>query len=368
MIIKNGKVFDENGRFVEKEIYIRDGRIVACREEVTDGEVVDASGLKVIPGLVDVHSHGAFGHDFSDGDTEGLRCVLRYEKRNGITSYCPTSMTLGLDKLLAIFQTAVEAQNTPDGARIMGIHMEGPFLDAAKKGAHEAAYIACPTETMWKSCQNAANGLIKLLTLAPNAEGAMEFIDKYHDQVHISLGHTAAGYEVAKEALKRGAAHITHLYNAMLPMGHREPGMIIAAVEDEKCMAELISDGIHIHPAVARNTFRMFGRDRVILISDSMMATGMENGTYQLGGQKVTMKDRRATLDDGTIAGSATNLFECMRQAIAFGVPEEDALLAATRNPARSIGADDCVGVLAPGRYADILLVDENYQIVKIIG
>lgn len=368
MVIKNGRVFDENGRFVEKEIYVKDGRITDGREEGTEDEVVDATGLKVIPGLVDVHSHGAFGHDFSDGDTEGLRAVLRYEKQHGITGYCPTSMTLGKERLMSIFHTAVEAQNTPEGARILGINMEGPFLDAEKKGAHEAKYIACPTEIMWNSCQKAADGMIKLVTLAPNAEGAMDFIDRYHDQVHISLGHTSAGYDVAKEALKRGADHITHLYNAMLPMGHREPGMIIAAVEDEKCMVELISDGIHIHPAVVRNTFRMFGRDRVVLISDSMMATGMENGTYQLGEQEVTVTDGKATLADGTIAGSATNLFECMRRAMAFGVPEEDALLAATRNPARSIGADDRVGVLAPGRYADILLVDDEYHIVKIIG
>lgn len=368
MIIKNGRVFDENGRFVEKEIYIKDGRIVASKDEVTDDEVIDAAGLKVIPGLVDVHSHGAFGHDFCDEDTEGLRCVLRYEKENGITSYCPTSMTLGSDQLQRIFRTAVEAQGTPGGARIVGVNMEGPFVDEAKKGAQESRYIACPTDEMWNICQEAAGGLIKLVTLAPNVKGAMEFIDKHHNQVHISLGHTAAGYDVAKEALERGADHITHLYNAMLPMGHREPGMVIAAVEDEKCMVELISDGIHIHPAVVRNTFRMFGRDRVVLISDSMMATGMANGTYQLGGQEVTMKDRRATLVNGTIAGSATNLFECMRQAMAFGVPEEDALLAATKNPARSIGVDDQVGVLASGRYADILLVNDEYQIVKIIG
>lgn len=368
MIVKNGKVFDENGRFVEKELYIKDGRIVGSREEVTDEAVIDAAGLKVIPGLVDVHSHGAFGHDFSDGDTEGLRCILRYEKKNGITSYCPTSMTLGLDQLKTIFKTAVQAQDTPDGARIVGINMEGPFLDEEKKGAHVAKYIACPTETMWKSCQEAAKGLIKLVTLAPNTKGAMEFIDKYHDEVHISLGHTAAGYDIAKEALKRGADHITHLYNAMLPMGHREPGMVIAAVEDEKCMVELISDGIHIHPAVVRNTFRMFGRERVVLISDSMMATGMENGTYQLGGQEVTVKDGKATLADGTIAGSATNLFACMRRAMSFGIPEEDALLAATKNPARSIGMEDQVGSLAPGCFADILLVDDEYRIIRQIG
>lgn len=368
MIIKNGKVFDENGRFTEKEVYIRDGRIVASREELTDDTVIDAAGLKVIPGLVDVHSHGAFGHDFSDGDTEGLRCVLRYQKEHGITSYCPTSMTLGISRLQTIFHTAVEARETADGARIVGINMEGPFLDEGKKGAHDAKYIAFPTSEMWEACQEAADGMIKLVTLAPNAKGAMEFIDRYHDQVHISLGHTAAGYDTAKEALRRGADHITHLYNAMLPMGHREPGMVLAAVEAENCMAELISDGIHIHPAVVRNTFRMFGRERVVLISDSMMATGMENGTYQLGGQEVTVTDGKATLADGTIAGSATNLFDCMRRAMSFGVPEEDALLAATKNPARSIGVDDQVGVLAPGRYADILLVDDEYRIVRQIG
>ncbi len=365
MIIQNGRVFDESGTFVEKDLYIKAGKIVAAKEEVTDETVVDARGLKVIPGLVDVHSHGAFGHDFSDGNVEGLRCILRYEKENGITSYCPTSMTLGLKQLQAIFHTAVEAKDTEGGARIVGVNMEGPFVDEARKGAQAAKYIACPSDEIWNSCQKAAGGLIKLVTLAPNVDGAMEFIDRYHDQVHISLGHTAAGYEVAAEALRRGADHITHLYNAMLPMGHREPGMIIAAVEDENCMVELICDGIHVHPAVIRNTFRMFGRDRVVLISDSMMATGMANGTYQLGGQTVTMKDRKALLADGTIAGSATNLFACMRLAMDFGVSEEEALLAATRNPARSIGVDDQVGVLAPGRYADILLVDDAYRIVK---
>ncbi|MGI6093800.1 MAG: N-acetylglucosamine-6-phosphate deacetylase [Lachnospiraceae bacterium] len=368
MIIKNGWVFDENGTFTKKDLYIANGKIVGSLEEVTDGEVIDASNLKVIPGLVDIHSHGAYGHDFSQADTQGIQKILCYEKQNGITSYCPTSMSLPFGKLQAIFKTALEAQNTRDGARILGIHMEGPFLSMEKRGAHEAGYLIPPADDVWHAFQTAAEGLIRLVTIAPETAGAMEFIDRYHEQVHISLGHTGAGYEMAKEAFQRGADHVTHLYNAMIPMGHREPGMVLAAVEAEHSMVELISDGVHVHPAVVRNTFRMFGRDRVVLISDSMMAAGMEDGMYQLGGQKVKVADQKAMLEDGTIAGSAVNLFTCMLRAMAFGVPEEDALLAATKNPAKSIGMDDLVGVLAPGRYADILLVDDTYQIKKIIA
>ena len=198
-------------------------------------------------------------------------------------------------------------------------------------------------------------------------EGAEEFIRELHNETVISIGHTAADYDCAAQAMKQGAVHVTHLYNAMNPMGHREPGVIGAAADNEDCMVELIGDGIHIHPATVRNTFRLFGDSRVILISDSMMATGMENGKYELGGQEVTMKDRKATLADGTIAGSATCLFNCMKSVISMGVSEREAILAATANPARSIGIFDEVGSLTPGKRADIVLADEELNIVKVL-
>ena len=367
MIIENGLVFQEDGSFAKKDLYIENGKIVSTLDEVTDKTTVDASGLKVVPGAVDVHSHGAFGHDFSDADVEGLKIVLRYEKSHGVTSYCPTSMTLPKETLLKIFETATLAGDAADQARIVGINMEGPFIEPKRKGAHVEGYIVKPDVEFFRECNAKSGNLIKLVTLAPNVEGADEFIKELKDEVMISVGHTTADYDTALAAIKGGAYHVTHLFNAMPPFVHRDPGVVGAAADVEECMVELICDGIHIHPAAVRNTFRMFGSERVVLISDSMMATGMENGTYELGGQEVTMNNKKATLKDGTIAGSATNLFDCMKKAMEFGISESDALFAATRNPAKSIGVYDKVGSLTPGKFADVLLVDNDYNIVKVI-
>lgn len=360
MIIKNSHVFLENGTFEKKDIYVENHMIVASEDMVNDKTVIDADGLMMIPGLIDVHSHGAYGHDFSDADTEGLKTILQYEKENGITSYCPTSMTLPKEQLMQIFATAKEAAAYENGSRIVGINMEGPFLDPAKKGAHVEKYIQMPNVDFFNECNHACDNLVKLVTLAPNMPGAIDFIHALKDKVTISLGHTNADYDTAHAALLAGAHHLTHLYNAMPPISHREPGLIPAAIESDHCMAEVICDGIHIHPSVIRATFTMFGPERIVLISDSMEATGMANGTYELGGQKVTVKDRKATLENGTIAGSATNLFDCMKNAIAFEIPMADAIFAATRNPAKSIGLYHEIGSITVGKKADLLLIDKK--------
>ena len=366
MIIKGGKVFQEDGSFLEQAIYINDHRLVDKAEYQDDGEVIDAEGLLVLPGLVDIHSHGAAGEDFSDGNPEGLKKILQYEKRCGITSYCPTSMTFPKERLRQIFASIKGAQ-TEDGATVVGINMEGPFLDPAKKGAHVEKWIAAPDVAFVRELNQDADGLVRLVTLAPNMDGAEEFIKEMHEEVCISLGHTAADYDCASRAMKLGAHHVTHLYNAMQPFGHRAPGLIGAAMDDPKCMVELICDGYHIHPSAIRAAFRMFGPERVILISDSMRATGMENGTYELGGQEVTVKDRKAVLKDGTLAGSATNLYGCMCKAVEFGIPLEQAIMAATANPARSIGIFDRVGSIRIGKQADLLLVSENLELKRVI-
>lgn len=366
MIIKGGKVFQEDGSFLEQAIYINDHRLVDKAEYQDDGEVIDAEGLLVLPGLVDIHSHGAAGEDFSDGNPEGLKKILQYEKRCGITSYCPTSMTFPKERLRQIFASIKGAQ-TEDGATVVGINMEGPFLDPAKKGAHVEKWIAAPDVAFVRELNQDADGLVRLVTLAPNMDGAEEFIKEMHEEVCISLGHTAADYDCASRAMKLGAHHVTHLYNAMQPLGHRAPGLIGAAMDDPECMVELICDGYHIHPSAIRAAFRMFGPERVILISDSMRATGMENGTYELGGQEVTVKDRKAVLKDGTLAGSATNLYGCMCKAVEFGIPLEQAIMAATANPARSIGIFDRVGSIRIGKQADLLLVSENLELKRVI-
>ena len=366
MIIKGGKMFQEDGSFLEQAIYINDHRLVDKAEYQDDGEVIDAEGLLVLPGLVDIHSHGAAGEDFSDGNPEGLKKILQYEKRCGITSYCPTSMTFPKERLRQIFASIKGAQ-TEDGATVVGINMEGPFLDPVKKGAHVEKWIATPDVAFVRELNQDADGLVRLVTLAPNMDGAEEFIKEMHEEVCISLGHTAADYDCASRAMKLGAHHVTHLYNAMQPFGHRAPGLIGAAMDDPECMVELICDGYHIHPSAIRAAFRMFGPERVILISDSMRATGMENGTYELGGQEVTVKDRKAVLKDGTLAGSATNLYGCMCKAVEFGIPLEQAIMAATANPARSIGIFDRVGSIRIGKQADLLLVSENLELKRVI-
>ncbi len=365
MIIKNGLVFNEDCFFEEKDLYINNGIIVSSIDEVEDKAEIDAKGNYVIPGLIDTHIHGATGHDFCDKDLSGLEAIARYLKSQGVTSFCPTSMTLSKDLLKEIFNTATNSLPS-DCARIVGIHMEGPFLSEAKKGAQDSKYIITPEVEIFKELNKACDNMIKIVTMAPECDENFEFIKAMKDEVKISLGHTTADYNTAKEAFENGASRVTHIFNAMPPFNHRNPGVIGAAFDSKDSFVEIISDGIHIHPSVVRATFKMF-EDRVVLISDGMMATGMENGTYELGGQEVTMKDRKATLSDGTIAGSATVLTECMRKAVSFGIPLEEAIKACTKTAAKSINIFDKVGSLSIGKIADIVIMDKELNIVKVI-
>ncbi len=366
MIIKNGLVFTDRGRFECKDLYVEDGRFVATKAEVSDQTEVDATGCKVIPGMVDVHSHGAAGYDFGDATPEGLEAILTYERAHGITSYCPTSMTVSKEELCTIFSTIFQIDQNKKLAKIAGIHMEGPFIAPAKKGAQNEIHIKPADKAFFEECQEAAGGMIKVITMAPEEGANMEFVREMKDQVHISLGHTCTNYQTAKEAFAAGADHVTHCFNAMQPLNHREPGLVGAAMEDDHAMIEIICDGVHIHPAMIKMMFDHVGPERMVLISDSLSATGVADGMYEFGGQPFIVKDGKGTLLDGTIAGSTTNLFECMKKAMEFGVPEEWAILAATRNPAQSIGVYDEVGSIAPGKAADFLIVSENYELKEV--
>lgn len=368
MIIKNGTVFCPEGQFKEKDIYVLDGLITdAPREASSDGIVIDAAGKYVIPGLVDIHSHGAFGHDFCDASVEGLEAILKYEKSCGITSYCPTSMTFSSEILEKIFETVDKVNTTPDKAAIAGINMEGPFIAFNKKGAQNGKYVQGPDAEMFRRLNALTNHKIKLVTLAPEIEGASEFINELKDEVHISLGHTEADYDIAESAFLAGSDHVTHLCNAMPPFHHRAPGVFGAALEHDNVFVELICDGIHIHPSMIRTIFRLFGPERICLISDSMEATGMNDGEYMLGGQKVIKKGNLATLKDGTLAGSASNLYECMKKAVSFGIPLKDAVRSATATPAKSIGLYPEIGCIEAGSRADLLILSKNLELEQII-
>ncbi len=363
MIIKNASVFTEEGRFAKRDIFIKDGKFVMSAEEADGEEIIDAKECFAVPGLTDIHFHGCMGHDFCDGTREAITAMAEYEASVGVTSIVPATMTLGEDTLQGICETAaayVKEVKNDKAADLCGINMEGPFVAASKKGAQNGAYIRKPDVEMFDKLNRASGNMIKLVAIAPEVEDAMEFIKAKKDETVLSVAHTATDYDTAMEAFEKGATHVTHLYNAMNPYTHRAPGPIAAAA-DSGAEVELICDGVHIHPAVVRTTFKIFGDDKVILISDSMMATGLEDGDYSLGGQAVKVVGNLATLADGTIAGSATNLMDCMRTAVQkMHIPLESAVKCAAVNSAKSVGIYDKYGSITPGKVANVVLLKKN--------
>lgn len=368
MIIRNAKVFTGGCRFEERDLLIRDGRIVFGAVPMDGEEVLDARGSYALPGLVDIHFHGAVGHDFCDADEAGLQAIADFEASKGVLAICPATMTFSEEILNGIMDAAAAHKNER-GADLVGINMEGPYISPRKVGAQNPKYVMGADAGMFRRLQAHSGGLIKLVDVAPEEPGNLDFIRACRDEVRISIAHTCTDYETAKEAFAAGASHMTHLYNAMPGITHRAPGPIIAALE-EGAEVELITDGVHIHPAMVRFTFRTFGDSHVILVADSMMACGLPDGQYSLGGQAVTVCGPRATLTEhpDTIAGSATCLYDCMRHAVLdMGVPLASAVRAASLNPARSIGIDADYGSLEPGRWGNVVLADGQLNIQKVI-
>ncbi len=365
MRISNAKVFLD-GRFVEGGIEFNE-TVTAAGPHITGGE--DAGGCYIIPGLVDIHTHGAVGADVSDGLAEDLPALSRYYARGGVTAWCPTTMTLKEPVLTAAMEVIRDFDRPEDGARVAGIHLEGPFLSYAKRGAQAAENLHAPDAAMFRRLNAASGGLVRLITVAPEEPGALDFIREISGECTVSLGHTTADYATAMAAYEAGATHATHLYNGMPSLLHREPGVIAAAL-DSGATVELITDGLHIHPAVVRLTHRLFG-EQLVLISDSLRCAGMPDGDYELGGQPITMKDGKATLTGSdTLAGSSIHLMDGLRRAVSFGVPLEAAVTAATLTPAKAIRMEQELGSLAPGRRADFVVLDEalNLKSVHING
>ncbi|MCC8101328.1 MAG: N-acetylglucosamine-6-phosphate deacetylase [Clostridiales bacterium] len=394
--IQNGRVYTDRYCFEEKNIYIIGERLVdRTAYDAFEGEetVFDASGCYVIPGLTDIHFHGCVGSDTCDGTVDALRIIAEYEGRNGITTITPATMTVSEEQLMDVAgavaayceESAVTGKTDGAGssmndeitvgedarhfrpscgAVLAGLYLEGPFINASKKGAQNEKYIRRPDTSLFWHLWDASGGRIRTVALAPETEGALDFIRALSGKVNLSLAHMTADYDTVREALEAGASQITHLYNAMPGFHHRDPGPVGAAADDPHCMVELICDGIHIHPAVVRATFRLFGDDRVILISDSLRACGMPDGEYELGGQRFRVKGKRAELPDGTLAGSATNLMDCMRIAVKeMGIPLESAVRAAAVNPARAAGISDDYGSLTPGKYANLVILDRELTV-----
>lgn len=369
-----GYIFGPDGEFYPGEIAIEEDRhIITAISRLDCGDLTaEERSFRIIPGLVDVHSHGCKGHDTCEASEDELLAMVEYERSIGVTSYCPTTMTYDEAKLTEICARVKNVKKQMgETSNIKGIYLEGPFISKEKKGAQNEKYIKPADVETVRRLNEVSGGLVKVVAIAPETEGAINVIESLHGEVRVSLAHTAASYDIAKEAFLKGAGMVTHLYNAMPAYNHRQPGVVGAAFDAEsfgvKVMSELICDGIHVHDAVIRNTFRILGDERVIMISDSMEAAGMPDGVYSLGGQTVYKNGKKATLTDGTIAGSASTLYDCFRHALEIGVPMKTAIWAATRNPARAIGIDGEVGTIEIGKRADLLVMNEAYELLRVI-
>ena len=395
MIIKNVKVYTEEQKFVPGEIVVLGDRITEVRadgkkrqtaaealetessvngfSEAEEAEevVVDGEGAYAIPGLIDLHFHGCVGADVCDGTPEALKKIAQYEASVGVTAIAPATMTLPVEELEQILQNAAAYRKTQKSgefeADLIGLNMEGPFISPVKKGAQDEKNIVPCNVEIAKRFLKASEGLVKFIGIAPEESSeAVAFIQEMKDSVDISLAHTNADYDTAMAAFTAGANHAVHLYNAMPAFTHRAPGVIGAVADSKHVMAEIICDNVHIHPAVVRATFTMMGADRMILISDSMRATGMPDGTYTLD---VSVNGNRATLvDGGALAGSVTNLMDCMRTVVkVMEIPLETAVTCATANPARCLGVYDTYGSITEGKKADIVLLDEDLELKMVI-
>ena len=363
-----------NGRIVRKDDIISGFaiifddiiRAIVSENEINteEYEVIDAKGNLVAPGLVDIHIHGYLGEDASDGSCEGLKKMAAGIAKNGVTSWCPTTMTIAKDEIVKAFDTArkVKAENECYGAKILGVNCEGPFINPSKKGAQLGEFILPPDG---KFIVEHAD-ILKLFTVAPEMDGAKECIEEvYQDgRVLVSMGHTGATFEEANAGIESGVRHATHLFNAMTALQHRNPGVVGAALSDERVSCELIADTFHVNPGLYKLVAKAKG-DKLCLITDCMRAGGMEDGDYTLGGQHVIKTGIQCLLEDGTIAGSVLKLNEAVRNLRNYtelSLPEVFAC--ASLNPAKAIGEADSIGSLEVGKSADIIICDDDINVL----
>ena len=364
--IINGKIIKENELETDKVIIFEDKIIdIIPRSEICKypiNNLIDAKNNYVSPGFIDIHTHGAMGHDIMDGDYEGIKAISESFVSYGVTGFLPTTMTMNWDKIEGALRAIQKATAETSGSKVLGCHLEGPFISSKNAGAQNPIFIQNPDFELLKNYTK----LIKIITIAPELENAECFIKECVDNnIVISIGHSHGTYEDAINAIGNGARSITHTFNAMTPLNHREPGIVGAAMCSTEVYCELIVDNIHVHPAVQRILLKLKGIDRIILVTDSMRASGMGNGCYELGGQSVVVENNSARLENGTLAGSILTIASALRNfRINTGVCIIDTVKTVTANPAKLLGMEESIGNIGIGKNSDIVIFNEDFSIL----
>ena len=358
MVFKNAIVLTDNFKFTKTDIKISGGKFSAINETLS-GESVDVSSKYIIPGLIDIHTHAALGTDVMDKDYDFDK-VEKFFFSCGVTTFFPTVISADHEDIVATMKKA--AAND----RIIGINLEGPYISRKNKGAHDETTIRSGNIDELKEYIATSGDKIKLTTVAPEVPGNMEFIKEASKLMTVALGHTTADYDMSVKAFEAGARNVTHIFNTMNPIHHRNPSLQCAAFERDDITCEAICDGIHLHPSIIRMMYKLLGPDRMILISDSMSATGLDDGNYVLGGNvEVTVTDGVARTATGNLAGSTCNVMQGVCNAVKFGIPLESAVKMASITPAKATGIDESYGSITVGKNADFVILDTALNVIS---
>lgn len=360
MIIKSDRVF-KDGQFKSAIIEVNDGKITDIREQGRAD--LELTGMYVLPGFIDIHTHGCAGFDTMDADVNGMLMMKKHMASKGVTSFLPTTMTMDFDKIKNAILCAKKASEINEGAQIAGVYLEGPYFCHSKKGGQNADYLRNPDADETMEWIKAGDGLVKIISIAPELDGAKEFAEKMSPYIRVSVGHTDATYEQVTES---GIKHATHLFNAMSPFTHRAPGAIGAVLENEECTAEIICDKIHVHPGALKLALKTKGSGNLAVISDSMRAAGMPDGEYDLGGQSICVKDGIARTKEGNLAGSTTNILDEFKNLAQMGVPLEDIAVMTSQTPAKIANLKN-KGEIKVGNDGDFTVLDKDLNLVHTI-
>ncbi len=366
--IKNVQIVTEETIIRNGVLILKDGRIQSVRKgfENLPKQIncIDGVGNLLIPGMIDLHIHGASGFDMMDGTLKSIHEVSLACAKYGCTSFLATSVTSALESLMTMIKNVKETVEKEPGAQIVGIHLEGPYLNPKRKGMQNEDYLRHPDVNEMEMILKEAHGLVKMVTIAPELPGGFNLVERLKGRgIVVSIAHSDATYEEAKKAFQCGASHVTHCFNGMRPIHHRDPGIVTAAFEEEHVSLQMIVDHIHLHPAIVRLMHRIKGPERVALITDALQAMGLGDGEYFFGGHQVLVKDGVAKLHDGTLASSTVKMNEAIKKAVASDIPLWDAIQMATRTPADILNLKN-KGRIAPGADADLVLLDRNFHVI----